>query len=349
VRFEYQILNDGRPNFTAGAEPNQGWFNGPKPSYEAALQNACDVNNGAPGCSFRSLVQEINYPGRQTSYSHQAGIGVQRQIGNDMSFEANYVYTGGRLEEDAPNVNLTFNPATAGNYPFSDVSRRAFPQWGQVNFELLEGRSNYHGGDFTFIKRFSDRWQANASYTLAYFRDATAAPDQWFIGDDGVVARRPIGFPVAPDLGGEYTLAATDQRHRATFNGIWDIGYGVQLSGLYFFGSGERFRTTVGRDNRDAGGASLDNQRLQRDGTIQPRNAVVGDPLHRVDLRLQKRLSLGGRRTIDGLFEVFNVFNHENYGSYVTNEANANYGQPQFHQSLAYYPRMLQLGFRFAF
>ena len=31
---------------------------------------------------------------------------------------------------------------------------------------------------------------------------------------------------------------------------------------------------------------------------------------------------------IDGLLEVFNVFNHENYGSYTTAESNANYGLP---------------------
>ena len=83
-------------------------------------------------------MQEIDYPGRQTSYSHQASAGVQRQFGNTMSFEANYVYSGGRLEEpyNTMNVNLTYNPATGANYPFTDVTHRAFPQWGLVNFEL---------------------------------------------------------------------------------------------------------------------------------------------------------------------------------------------------------------------
>jgi len=343
-RFEWQIFNDGRSNFTDG---EQGWFKGPKPSYEDALQNACDVNNGASGCSFRSLVQEINYPGRETSYSHQASVGVQRQIGTSMSFEANYVYTGGRLEEDSNQTNLTFNPATGGNYPFSDVSRRPFPTWGVVNFELLEGWSNYHAGELTFTKRFSSNWQVNATYTLSYFRDATPSRDQWFLGEDGVVARRPIGFALARDLGGEYTLAEDDQRHRATINGIWNIRYGVQLSGLYFFGSGERFSTNVGTDVRNEG--SEGEQRLRRDGSIAPRNGIVGDPLHRVDLRLQKRLALGGGSSIDGIFEVFNLFNHENYGSYVTNESNANYGQPSFNANLSYAPRMMQFGFRLVF
>src|SRR5262249_53091544 len=159
-----------------------------------------------PGCVYRALNQEINYPGRETSYSHQVSAGIQRQIGNTMSFEVNYVYTGGRNEEpyNTMNTNLTYNSATGANYPFSDVSHRAFPQWGLVNFELLEGRSNYHGGDLTFTKRFGHRWQASATYTVSSFQDATPTRDQWFIGADGVVARRPIGFTLAPDLGGGY-------------------------------------------------------------------------------------------------------------------------------------------------
>ena len=81
-----------------------------------------------------------------------------------------------------------------------------------------------------------------------------------------------------------------------------------------------------------------------------PRNNFVGDPVHRVDLKLQRRLSLGGRAAVDGTFEVFNLFNHANYGSYSTNEQTpATYGQPDQNTQLAYAPRMLQFGFRFAF
>ncbi len=353
-RFEYEIPNTGSPTFTTyqGSSGFIGWFNGLKPTWDQAIVNACDINL-RPGCSYRSLVQEINYPHRQTPYSHKVSAGVQRQIGADMSFEANYIYTGGRLEESGgsgevtDNINLTFNPATGANYPFTDTSRRPFPGWGVVNFELLEGWSNYHGADFTFTKRFSRRWQATATYTLSQFKDATAIPSQWFLGSDGIVARRPIGFALAPDMGGEYTLAQSDQRHRANVNGIWDLGRGVQLSGLYFYGSGARFSTNIGVDRRDQGGSG--ELRLRANGTIAPRNPLVGTPIHRVDMRLQKRVSLGGRRTLDGMLEVFNALNHANYGSYVINESNSRYGQPDFNSNVAYQPRMLQLGFRFAF
>jgi hypothetical protein len=54
-------------------------------------------------------------------------------------------------------------------------------------------------------------------------------------------------------------------------------------------------------------------------------------------------------RRFEGILEGFNLFNYENYGSYVTQESNRNYGQPSFNSNIAYQPRMLQLGFRFAF
>jgi hypothetical protein len=130
------------------------------------------------------------------------------------------------------------------------------------------------------------------------------------------------------------------------FNGIWNMPYDVQVSGLYFYGSGMRYSTSYGADFRDSGARS---NRVRPNGTIMARNNLVGEPIHRTDLRIMKRVTLGGRRAIEGSFEVFNLFNHANYGSYVTSESNARYGQPQQNTNVAYQPRMLQLGFRFAF
>jgi hypothetical protein len=49
------------------------------------------------------------------------------------------------------------------------------------------------------------------------------------------------------------------------------------------------------------------------------------------------------------MVEVFNLFNRANYGSYVTQESNANYGNPSFNNNIAFRSRSTQLGFRFAF
>ena len=87
-----------------------------------------------------------------------------------------------------------------------------------------------------------------------------------------------------------------------------------------------------------------------RNQPAQGLDAVVArDTIHRVDLRVQRRVRLGGRATVDGLLETFNLFNHANYGSYVTQESNQNYRQPSFNANIAYQPRILQLAFRTTF
>ena len=171
--------------------------------------------------------------------------------------------------------------------------------------------------------------------------------DQWYLGTDGIVARRTLDFPLAKDLGGEYGYASDDQRNRANVNGVVDLGYGVQLSGIYFYGSGMRFATTAGTDRRQEGGSG--ENRLRADGSIVPRNNLLGRPLHRVDLRLQKGIQFSKKLKVDGMVEIYNAFNHQNYGSYTTNLDNARYGLPAANAALAYQPRMMQLGFKFTF
>jgi hypothetical protein len=262
-----------------------------------------------------------------------------------MSFEANYVFTKGHGEERTQNINLTYNQVTGANYPFTDISHRAFPEWGLINGFIGEGTSTYNGLETSWTKRFSHRWQGNATYTLSRFTDSDPRPDQWSLVD-GRLTRSAIPFTLAQDIAGETSLAASDQRHRAVFNGIWDLGAGVQVSGVYFFGSGQRYGNSYGGDLRDQG---VTRGRLRPNGTVVPRNSFVGDPIHRIDLRLQKHIALGGRRSLEGLLEAFNLFNYKNYGSYTLTESNAAYGQPSFNSNIAYQARIVQLGFRVVF
>jgi len=330
-------LYDGRPDFAVNP------WNGPLPKAEDLEKSLCNVNF-VPGCTRRALGQTIVPPNAEYPYSYQASIGVQRQLATDMGVTADYSFNGQRKDRvTGYNINLSFDPATGLNYPFTDVNRRPYPEWGQVPMDIFEGRSNYNGLETSFTKRMSHRWQASGTYTLSRFQDAQPAP--W----SGVM--NPVAFAVKAPLGADYGLAATDQRHRGVFNGIWQAGYGIQVSGLYFYGSGQRFATTYGGDALNTGGTvgSVNQRPASVGGGVTPRNGLVGEPIHRVDLRLQKHLAFGGHAAIDGILEVFNVFNHANYGSYTTAESNVNFGRPSSNPNVAYQPRMVQLGFRIVY
>jgi hypothetical protein len=382
-----QINNNGRPDF--GSNP----WGGATPTYEQLLANACDIKGlpvssvagtGATQCFPRSIPNgsEVPFGAHDTSYSHMVSIGMQRQLAADMAIDSNVTFTGGRAEERRQNVNSAINPATGANYFATggqiDYAHLPFPTWGPVAAEIMNGRSNYYGWENTFTKRFSNRWQGNATYTLSRFKD-----DGPFSGLTGpyvvsvdpsariTTTLNPYTGTVTPDMGSIYQLANTDQRHRATFNGIWDLGKGFQLSGLYFYGSGQRLSTTWGSDLRNTGGASYNiltptgttpaslgaqcgctvkGQTLADGSFLLDRSQFVGSPIHRVDMRFQKRVNLGGRRNLEGMLEVFNIFNHQNYGSYTTTFSSAaSYGKPSFNSATAYLPRILQLGVHFTF
>jgi hypothetical protein len=250
-----------------------------------------------------------------------------------MAFEADYVYSNGTHEKDIiDNTNLTFDPTTGANYPFSNVSRRAYPEFGLISMSVRTGRSSYHALQTSFTKRLSNRWQAAATYTLAGLWDAHAPPHS---------GMEQVPFATAPDLGGEFTLSQYDQRHRAVFNGIWQVGGGFQVSGLLFLSAGDRAETTYGGDVRGFGATG--SSRLRPDGTVVPRNDFTQPARKRFDLRLQQRIPLPGRVAIDGIAEIFNVFNSPNF-TMNTQENNRQFGQATSGEN-----RSAQLGFRLTF
>jgi hypothetical protein len=322
--------NDSRKDFAANPTNGQ-----PLPTYAQAITRFCYANNNAPNCLIRDLQEFVGPP----QYVHlprtfQSSIGFQRQFGGATAVTADYVYSKGDHEKDVvENINLKFDPVTGVNLPFTNRVNRPFPDWGIVSMNTHLARSAYHALQTGFTRRFTNRWQASGTYTLSGLWNADTKP---FSG------LTQVDFPTAPDLGGEWGLSADDIRHRAVFNGIWQVGHGFQLSGLHFFAAGIRQNNTYGGDQRITGVVST--ARLRPDGTIVPRNSLLAPPQNRTDLRLQQRITLHGRTAIDGIAEVFNVFNRPNWGI-GTVESNP----AQYLQHVTAQTRTAQVGFRLTF
>jgi hypothetical protein len=201
-----------------------------------------------------------------------------------------------------------------------------------MSLQVRTGRSSYHALQTSVTKRLSDRWQAAATYTLAGLWNAEARPHS---GLD------QVPFPTAPDLGGEFTLDASDLRHRAVVNGIWHVAGGFQVSGLFYLGIGERAATSYGGDLRGFGGNG--SARLRPDGTIVPRNSFTQPPRRRVDVRVQQRIPLTRGVSLDAIAEVFNAFNSPNW-TITTVESSPQYGTQTSGEN-----RTAQFGFRLTF
>ena len=124
-------------------------------------------------------------------------------------------------------------------------------------------------------------------------------------------------------------------------SGIWQVGFGFQVSGLHYFGAGNRLATSYGGDVRAFGGGSA---RLRPNGTIVPRNAVLGPKENRTSLSLRQRIPLPGRMSLTGIAEIFNLFNQTNYTIGTQESLPQNYLLPTAGEY-----RTMQLGFRLTF
>ena len=235
--WSIQITNDGRPNFAA--DPLNGQ---PLPTLAQAASAVLPRHEMCPAVSA-GRIQELMAPGRLHDEIWRAP-GRPRSASSGRSappwrFEADYVYSQGRHEKDViDNVNLTFNPATGANYPFSDISRRAYPDYGLISLIARTGRSSYHALQTGVTKRLSNRWQGVSDlYAVGSVGRGSAAASA------GCIRSRSRPRPI---WAVNVTFDASDMRHRAMFNGIWQVGHGFQVSGLFYLGVGERAATNYG-------------------------------------------------------------------------------------------------------
>jgi hypothetical protein len=355
------VLNDGRADFAVNP------FNGPAPTYDQAKALLCafQPNPASPTCNLRHSTQNFAAPDLVDPYSHQASLGFVRQLGSQMSLEMDWVYTGDRAQLNTRNINVAYNPVTGIPYPLvggtaaANYINRPYPGWGTIQMNRTDGQQDYRALQTAFTKRMANHWQASASYTYSRTRQLDQLPlnpgcqyPVTTVAGSGVYrCDVPVTLPDYISENAWYDYK--DQHNRMTFNGIWEAPYGLQLSGLYIFGDNGWETAQAGVDvlNQGASGQVSAQGRLRANGSVIPRNGLDLPAIHRVDMRLQKRISFTQKFKVDGIFEVFNVFNRKNYDPtlFELNEQNARYGPPNQSTTIAYSPRMLQFGFRTQF
>jgi hypothetical protein len=275
-----------------------------------------------------------------------------------MAFEADYVYSTSFDNISARNPNLAYQP-NGLPYNVRLANRLPYPDWGQISMRINNrGRDGIsHTIQAGFTKRLSNRWQGSATYSysrnygidqlplnpgcsqpVSWNTDFTA----WSCNTPGRVNFNSFNLPIYD----RNWYRTTDQVNRVVFNGIFDLPYAFQLSGLYIYGDNGYATTTSGVDILGVGGVVAN--RLRADLSIIPRNNFDKKDLHRLDLRFYRSFRIG-RTSLQPMMEVFNLFNRANFTTWNLNESNSRFGQPTATTGVGYAPRQIQLGFRATF
>jgi carboxypeptidase family protein len=354
------IVPDGRANFASNP------FNGPFPTLAQITQQTCSVNGNRPGCIQRAVTNNLASPDSQFPFSWQGSFGFQRQLGEVMAFEADYTYYKSYFNITGQNINQAFQ-ANGVPYNTNLVNRRPFPEWGTVSMRLNRiGADNMnHSIQMGFNRRLRDNWQASATYlvTWDYQKDwppvlpklsgvpqaqNCTQPVTWTADFSRWVCDVPVDFAsYGVDIYDTDFYRTGHQVHRFVFNGIYQLPYSFQLSGLYFYGDNGRNTTTSGVDVFGTGGVVANRTRLDR--TIIPRFNFNKKDLHRVDLRFSRRFQFTERISLEPMLEVFNLFDRANFTAWQLNETNRLFGTPTAAEGLGYSPRIIQIGFRSRF
>jgi hypothetical protein len=246
-------------------------------------------------------------------------LGVQWAPRPDLAFRADGVHDFGTSFIIGRTIGSVFNPVVGGPDAVKNLESSV--------------KTKYDGLLLSVEKRFSNRYQFLASYTLS--KAFNYANDEQIPFANG---------PINPNnLQLEYGPTPNDQRHRLALSGsvelpkgvraaaIWTAASGVPMdillpdgsqripslqrnAGGRVFGTGEDLNAFIDNVNTSGGvaGAPL---------PLVANNARFNDGFHSFDLRLSKVFQLNDRFKIEPMAEVFNLFNVTN----ILGTSNVNY------------------------
>jgi hypothetical protein len=293
---------------------------------------------------LNSQGQWIN-PGIVEPRTYQAHLGYAHTLATNTTVSIDYTYSEGRNELRPLNINPSLNgtrrlaPALVANgYPAN--------QFSSVMILSSINKSRYNALTFLFQRRMP-RATLQAHYTLAHAYAYGGSTGNRSGSSQPMVWDQPFGP-------GEWGPTGADERHRLVAAGVFDLGYGVQLSPALQVASARPYNLLAGTDlNRDGNSGNNGGDRYVDPTTGQQvsLNSARGDNTFVFDMRSTKFFNVGSADRKIGVFvEFFNLFNTDNFGAqYTANGRSTTFRQPNGYIPGIGYPRQVQLGARFQF
>jgi len=259
-------------------------------------------------------------------YADTISAGFSRQLGADMAINIDGVNT----------KSDKFNAGVAINTPVNGV--RPIAGWGNITQVQSIGWQKYRALLVRLEKRLSSRHQYTMSYTLQKVTDNSF----------GATSTGTITDNVHPEYDEGYGNA--DRRHSLVASGAYQLPADVILGMVWTLRSTAPFSARAGVDlngdgaitdyvpgthkgqgNRDLDMGLVNAWRATRGLGPLDASKFSKNDYNRVDARVSKAFTLGGRRRLEGIFQIFNLFGRDNLGgigsSFQTNALTDTLGQ----------------------
>ena len=303
-----------------------------------------------PEPPFTTTIFTAIDPNLKLPRTYQWNVSLEQAIGSNQTFTASYVGAAGRRL-------VIFDALSNPNPSFSSVS-------------VIKNRatSDYHALETQFQRRLSRGLQALVSYTWAHSIDEASSD---FSGE---IDRGPSDFDIrhsfssavsyeipAPAVGSfgrtllrNWALDAIVRsqsatpvnligRNNVTVDGMLINPRPDLIPGIPLYiddptaPGGRRFNNTIDPSRPGCKGPFC-TPPLGRQGSL-PRNALRAFPLNQTDLSVRRLFNLGEGVTLLFRTDIFNIFNHPNFG-----DPNPRLSQATFGQATGMYGRTVSVG-----
>jgi hypothetical protein len=419
VGFAWDVLGDGKTSIRGGAGMyfadisanqiiDQQIFNGVstiQASVTGTAAKPIDFKNpfsgGNPASNPSAYAQAVQPLAKDAKvpYALQISFGAQRELPWKTLLNVDFVHTrayddwirlNGNFLVDPTNSQRNLNPnsplvsSTARNCGNASVSLDTIGSYTSTTRQVCNqsftsvsqfftpaGAGGIYDGLQVGMRKSASSFNGALAYTWGRTKNSTEGPFYY------------PNKPFASGIKDEWANGTDDQRHSLTLNGEYRWKYGLSLSSLFRFGSGQAFATATGTASPNGGTPSFNRtlaagttpiqagttcavapcltvyapmSKFYNDSSygywVMSRNAFRGRAYERIDSRLQEAFPIGERVKAIVAVEVFNLFNHFNPYTYNTNANSPLYGSPTSAGGsgfLEFAPRQLQFIGRISF
>ena len=269
--------------------------------------------------------------GAQNPLVHEYDLILEQRIAANTMVSVSYVGSAGRhlplfIDRNLPGASGTVTYQASGGGPVDGqavtvplfTGTRPDPNFGRITTVSNIVESRYNGVVLQLNRRLKQGLQFQASYTEARATD-DGQSSQTFTASNNVL--NPF------DLNLEEASSNFEIRHRFVANAIWSPSYGSEASAIHAVLTGFTISPTLGVSSGVPYTATLTGNTpntaristgvLGAGGTNRlpsiARNAFHLPKTANVDLRVSRAFSLSGGHRLEGILDVFNLFNRLNY------------------------------------